>query len=212
MRLKVYFNDKPLFLCDKLDDEISKYAHHDDAVLIDEFSPPAVNAMIHEMQQEKVHAGIFLHNDFNELKKAFWKKFTVIKAAGGLVFNAKKEMLFIFRRGKWDLPKGKLDEGETLEQCAAREVGEETGLENISLIRPIMATYHTYYEDGKHILKESHWYEMKVEGRQTLIPQAVEDIHEVKWAAKAQIIELMKNTFPSVKDVIGQYIPGHGPF
>ncbi|HLK27495.1 MAG TPA: NUDIX domain-containing protein [Puia sp.] len=205
MVLKIYFKDKPLFLCDELNKEINEYAHHDDAVFIDDFSSPAVNSMIHEMRLEKVHAGVFLHRDFNQLKKAFWKKFEIIKAAGGLVFNEKKEMLFIFRRGKWDLPKGKLDDGETLEQCAVREVEEETGLKNISLKKPIVTTYHTYNQDGKHILKESYWYEMHVEGSQKLIPQTIEDIHEVKWVKKKDVSEQIKNTFPSIKDVIAFY-------
>ena len=75
MYIKIYFNDKPLFLCDAMTPEISAYAHHDDAVLIDEFSPHAVNAMIHEMRLAKIHAGIFLHSNLEELRKAFWKKF-----------------------------------------------------------------------------------------------------------------------------------------
>jgi hypothetical protein len=120
MFIKIYFNDSPLFLCDEITDEINKYIHHDDAIFIDEFSAPAINSIIHEMLQKKIHAGIFYHNDLEKLKKAFWKKFTIIKAGGGVVYNEKKELLFIFRRGKWDLPKGKLDKGETLEECAVR--------------------------------------------------------------------------------------------
>ncbi|HVM88777.1 MAG TPA: NUDIX hydrolase [Puia sp.] len=205
MFIKIYFNDKPLFLCNELNAELNSYAHHDDAVFIDEFSSPAVNSMIHEMRQEKVHAGIFLHKDFNELKKAFWKKFIVVKAAGGLVFNTKNEMLFIFRRGKWDLPKGKLDEGETLEQCAIREVEEETGLKNVLLKKPIITTFHTYDLDGKHILKESYWYEMKVDDEQEFTPQTIEDIHEVRWVKRKDTGALMKNSFPSIQDVIACY-------
>ncbi len=205
MYIKIYFNDKPLFLCDEMTEEINSYAHHDDAVLIDEFSTRAVNSMIHEMRQEKVHAGIFLHKNFDQLKKAVWKKFEIIKAAGGLILNENKEFLFIFRKGKWDLPKGKLDEGETLEQCAIREVEEETGLMNISLTKALLTTYHTYDENGKHILKESYWYEMHVEGKQKLIPQTIEDIHEVKWMKRKNLSNVLANSFPSVKDVIGKF-------
>ena len=138
MHIKIYFNDKPLFICDEMTEEINNYAHHDDAIFIDEFSTPAVNSIIHEMRQEKIHAGIFLHADLDHLKKAVWKKFEIVKAAGGLVLNENKELLFIFRRGKWDLPKGKLDEGETIEQCAIREVAEETGVKNISLNKELL--------------------------------------------------------------------------
>jgi ADP-ribose pyrophosphatase YjhB (NUDIX family) len=210
MFIKIYFNDKPLFLCDEMNDEINSYAHHDDAVLIDEFSPPAVNSIIHEMWQQKIHAGIFLHHDLEQLKKAVWKKFDIIKAGGGLVWNENKEMLFIFRRGKWDLPKGKLEMGETLEQCAVREVEEETGLKNIVLKKELLSTYHTYEESGKHILKESYWFEMKVSGVQNLVPQAIEDIHEIKWVKKENLPQVLGNTFPSIKDVVAKVLKENG--
>ena len=211
MYIKIYFNDKPLFLTDEMTEEIQGYAHHDDAILIDEFSHPAVNAMIHEMRREKVHAGIFIHSDLATLKKAFWKKFNLVQAGGGLVNNGAQAWLFMLRRGKWDLPKGKLDAGETLEQCAVREVGEETGLSAVRPDAPLLITYHTYDENGKHILKETHWYRMSVSGSQAAIPvpdqriakfQADEAITEIVWADKERVAVLIKNTFPSIIDVL----------
>jgi len=202
MYIKIYFDDRPLFLCDKITEELEPYVHHDNAVFIDELSPPAVNAMIHEMQQEKVHAGIFLHGDLEKLKHAFWKKFLIVQAGGGLVKNEMNETLFMFRRQKWDLPKGKLDPGETIEECALREVTEETGLSGVELKEFLLTTYHTYNENGKHILKESHWYNMVSNSKQKLIPQAEEDIQEVKWVKQEQLGEVLSNTYPSVIDVI----------
>jgi len=211
MYIKIYFNDKPLFLADGMTDEIQRYAHHDDAILIDEFSHPAVNTMVHEMRREKVHAGIFIHSDLATLKAAFWKKFDCIQAGGGLVNDQEDRYLFMFRRGKWDLPKGKLDAGETLEQCAVREVGEETGLGAVRLEGPLLVTYHTYDENGKHILKETHWYRMSVSGAGAKIPppdervaqfQQWESITEIVWADRERIAELSKNTFPSIIDVL----------
>ena len=202
MYIKIYFGNKPLFLCDEFNEEINRYAHHDDAVFIDEFSNAAVNSMIHEMRLEKVHAGIFYHNNLEELKKSFWKKFTLIKAAGGLVRNEKEEVLFIFRRGKWDLPKGKLDKGETLDQCAIREVMEETGADNLKLKKLLIITYHTYDETGKHFLKETHWYEIKSAGLSSLVPQFEEQITELRWANEKEILKLAKNTYPSIIDVL----------
>lgn len=202
MEIKIYFNDKPLFLCDELTEDIKTYAKHDDAVFIDEFSNASVNSMIHEMNTEKVHAGIFLHANLEELKKAFWKKYLLIKAGGGLVQNENDEVLFIFRRNKWDLPKGKLDDGETIEQCAVREVEEETGLTNVVLKKLLLITNHTYNENGKHILKETYWYKMKATSTQSLIPQEEEQITEIKWITDHEISALIKDTYPSIVDVL----------
>jgi 8-oxo-dGTP pyrophosphatase MutT (NUDIX family) len=202
MHIKIYFNDKPLFLCNKIDAVIEPYTHHDDAVFIDELDSHTVKSMIHEMQQENVHAGVFLHTDLPALQHAFYKKFTLIQAAGGLVTNEANEILMIHRRGKWDLPKGKLDAGETLAECAVREVEEETGLRNIELIAPLITTYHTYHEGSHFILKESYWYSMHVTGKQQLVPQTAEDIHDIKWVNKSELETYKNNSFPSVADVL----------
>ena len=202
MHIKIYFDRKPLFLCDGFNEEINAYAHHDDAVFIDEFSSAAVNSMIHEMRLEKVHAGIFYHKDLEALRKAFWKKFTLIRAGGGLVENEKNEVLFIFRRGKWDLPKGKLDPGETIEACARREVKEETGLRSVTMKGFLQNTYHVYDESGKHILKESSWYRMKAPAGEDLQPQTEEQITELKWIGKKNAGLIMKNTYPLIRDVL----------
>ena len=202
MYVKIYFRDKPHFLCDNIDDTIEPYVHHDDAVFIDELNPHTIKAMIHEMELAKIHAGVFFHPSLDELKKAFFKKFTLVQAAGGLVRNENDEILLIFRRGKWDLPKGKLDKGESLEECAVREVEEETGLKKIKLVAPLLITYHTYHEGTRFILKESHWYTMKTKNDQQLIPQTEEDIQEIKWAADKELKTYLKNTFPSIVDVL----------
>lgn len=205
MYYKIFFGEKPLFLCDEIDDTIQPYIHHDDAIFIDELDPHLVKSMIHEMQLEKVHAGVFFHPDLEELKKAFYKKFTIIIAAGGLVQNEKNEILMIHRRGKWDMPKGKLDKKEKLEDCAVREVEEETGLKNVKLIAPLTITYHTYHEGARFILKESHWYTMKADGKQKLVPQTEEDIHDIKWVAEKELGKYLKDSYPSVQDAIKEF-------
>jgi 8-oxo-dGTP pyrophosphatase MutT (NUDIX family) len=202
MYTKIYFDNKPLFLCDSLDEEIVPYAHHDDTVFIDELSTQAVNTMIHEMQAERVHAGIYLHPEVEKLKKMFWKKFAVIVAAGGLVINEQGDILFILRRSKWDLPKGKLEAGESIETCAVREVEEETGVNPVSITKFLLTTYHTYHENGKHILKESHWYAMVCTGTQEAVPQVAEDITEVRWVNKDGLHKVLANTFPLIVDVL----------
>jgi 8-oxo-dGTP pyrophosphatase MutT (NUDIX family) len=202
MFIKIYFADKPLFLCDSIDKTIEPFIHHDDAVFIDTLDTHTIKSMIHEMQLEKIHAGVFYHPDLQALKKEFFRKFTLVKAGGGLVMNNNNDVLLIYRRGKWDLPKGKLDKGESIEDCAVREVMEETGLKNVVLESALLVTYHTYHEGTKFILKESHWYAMKVNGEQKLVPQTEEDIVEIKWVKPGDLKNYYKNALPSVIDVL----------
>lgn len=202
MYIKIYFGDKPVFLCDAIDETIHEYMHHPDAVFIDEISSPALKSLLHEIVKEEFHAGILWNEDLEKLKKAFFKLFVPVTAAGGLVENEKGEFLLIHRRGKWDLPKGKLEKGESIEGCAVREVEEETGLQNLELKKLITITYHTYDEFGKHMLKDSHWFRMKVSGQQVLTPQTEEDIQEVKWVKKKDLAKYLPETFPSIKDVL----------
>jgi len=202
MFIKIYFNNKPLFLCDALDETIQPLIHHDDSVFIDELNAHTTRTMIHEMQQPLVHAGIFFHHDLDELMKTFQKKFTLIKAAGGLVKDAKNKILMIFRRGKWDLPKGKLDHNEKIEDCAIREVQEETGLKKVKLGKPLTVTFHTYHEGTRYILKESHWFAMTVTGEQQLVPQTEEDISEIKWIEQSHLESYLSKSFPLITDVM----------
>lgn len=202
MHIKIYFNDKPLFLTDSITPELEPYLRHDDTMYIDEFSSPGIKSMIHEMKLQKVHAGIFLHSNLEELKKAFWKKFLLIQAAGGLAVNDAGKLLFIFRRGKWDLPKGKLDPKESARSAAVREVKEETGLKEVKLENHLLDTYHTYDESGHHILKSTNWYLMQAPGEQELTPQTNEQITGIEWADPANLKKQLSNTWHAVEDVL----------
>ena len=202
MHIKIYFGTKPVFLCDEVDSMIHEYMHHPDAIFIDEITGPAIKSLLHEIKKPDFHAGVLWNEDLEKLKKSFWKHFTVIQAAGGLVRNEKDEILMIFRRGAWDLPKGKRDKGETLEACAVREVKEETAIQKLKLRDHLITTFHTYDEFGKHILKESYWYNMESDSRQKLEPQIEEDIRDIVWVAPENLKQKLENTFPSIIDVI----------
>jgi 8-oxo-dGTP pyrophosphatase MutT (NUDIX family) len=131
----------------------------------------------------------------------------IIIAAGGLVLNDDNKLLMIFRRGKWDLPKGKLDAGETIEACAIREVQEETGLQQVELLHFIDITTHEYFDTYKNeqVVKESHWYAMKAYGKQHLQPQIAEDITNIGWFTKEAVYENLTNSFFTIEHIINLY-------
>lgn len=129
----------------------------------------------------------------------------IIEAAGGMVFNPKGELMMMLRHGQWDMPKGKLDEGETIEACALREVEEETGISNLRLCGKLQTTYHTYAFQGRTVLKPSHWYKMEYAGNQDFVPQTEEDITELRWVDKIEAAELAQKAFPSIKEMIDKY-------
>jgi 8-oxo-dGTP pyrophosphatase MutT (NUDIX family) len=205
MYINIYFGDKPVILCNEIDKELNEILHHPDAVFVDEVSPRAIKAMLHEIKKDEFHAGVIWNGDLDKLKETFFKNFKIIEAAGGIVQNDKKEILFIYRLGKWDLPKGKIEKGEKEEDCALREVTEETGVTNLQLKKKIGETYHVYDEFGKHFLKISHWYHMTSSSTQILNPQTEENITEVKWVKTKDIKEPMENTYPSIKDILSKF-------
>ena len=139
-----------------------------------------------------------------------------IIAAGGLVTNAQGEILWIFRRGFWDLPKGKVDEGESLEECAVREVQEETGLQTISLGAFICMTTHTYFDTWlqKDVVKETHWYSMNATAldAETLIPQTEEDIEKIEWVPREQLPQYFIQTYPTILTVFEAFNAGTPKF
>jgi len=132
----------------------------------------------------------------------------VIVAAGGIVTNPSNEVLFIFRRGKWDLAKGKLDAGETIEQCATREVEEETGLKNIKLEQFIGISKHEYFDKwiNEEVIKETHWYKMSVAEWQELVPQTEEDILEIKWVPIVEIESYLSRSYESIEEIIRKWL------
>lgn len=127
-----------------------------------------------------------------------------IVAAGGVVVNEHKQILFIYRRKTWDLPKGKLDDGETIEDCALREVKEETGVHPLILKQFIGKTHHQYFDKwiGEEVIKETHWYFMETNFKLQLVPQTEEDIEDIRWVDVHELPMYLESTFSNIKQVI----------
>lgn len=125
-----------------------------------------------------------------------------IEAAGGVVVNPDGGVLMIYRRGKWDLPKGKRDDGESIEDCAMREIIEETGLPELKIVDKICETFHVYAQGGVELLKTTHWYNMKSKKSFELHPQKEENILEARWVAEKKIGLYMHQSYEAVKEVL----------
>lgn len=134
--------------------------------------------------------------------RAIRKPYGLIKAAGGLVRNEANEYLFIFRKGKWDLPKGKLDPGERNRIAAKREVTEECGIKIAEVGVKLAKTWHVYEEKGQVVFKKTSWFNMKAK-KQKLIPQLEEDITDAKWIAEGDFAKIKANTYPLIDDLLG---------
>lgn len=140
----------------------------------------------------------------------FKSAFLNINAAGGVVFNRDGEILFILRNGIWDLPKGKVDEGETTPETAIREVEEECGISGMQIVKKLSSTYHIYqsrYKITKEqwIFKETFWYEMKYSGAAKGTPQQEEGITKIKWCARNELDVVLANTYENLKQIINLY-------
>ena len=130
-----------------------------------------------------------------------------IMAGGGVVVNEKNQVLFIYRRKKWDLPKGKLDPGEDIKACAIREVMEETGIRNLTIGNLIIVTTHSYEENGMKMQKETHWFEMKAStvDNSTLTPQLEEDIEKIEWVSPENLEEYLSETYTTIQQVLNSW-------
>lgn len=126
----------------------------------------------------------------------------LIKAAGGLVSNEGDKYLFIFRNGKWDLPKGKLDKGENTRVAAIREVQEECGIHIDSSGKKICNTYHIYEINGVQVLKKTSWYRMRADKQKKLVPQLEEGITDARWLAAGDFMMVRQNTYPLIRDLL----------
>jgi len=146
-----------------------------------------------------------LDETINKLEKYYKPKL----AAGGWVYNDNNQLLFIKRWGIWDIPKGHLERGESLEECAIREVEEETGLRVIEIVDKLGISRHIFSRNGKEKLKVTHWYKMKTSYKGEFKPQLEEDIEEVKWVENSDIEDYLENSWKSLKEFYFSILKHH---
>jgi 8-oxo-dGTP pyrophosphatase MutT (NUDIX family) len=196
---KVFINDKALSFC--TDAGVLSPA---DYILPDNIKYSSIASFIQTFPHK--HADHFLIINENPLKKIgeFLNSYSVIEAAGGIVrrHSAAGEILMIFRLGKWDLPKGKIDGDESVEAAAIREITEETGISKLHIQRKLQSTFHMYQLNGNWTVKQSYWFEMITDDDSTPIPQKEENIAEAKWVNTKELPNLLADCHSSIAELL----------
>ncbi len=204
MEICVFLANKPFYFTHHLSPRLYALANTAGTIMLNQPDMQVIRQAVHDLQHSDAQAAIVLSSQPDWYWQQFRQLFTHVVAAGGVVINALGHTLFIHRRGSWDLPKGKLDPGETLEACAIREVQEETGLQQLSITAPLGSTWHVYPEKGQLILKESVWYQMSSQQTDDLIPQTEEDIVEARWVNVDELPTILAGAYPSIREVMAR--------
>ncbi|MDX1601871.1 MAG: NUDIX hydrolase [Salinimicrobium sediminis] len=139
------------------------------------------------------------HDKKEKLLKHLFKKLPVVTAGGGMVLNSNNEVLFIYRNGRWDLPKGKVEKNESIEAGAIREVEEETGVKNLKISKFLQTTYHIFQRKGRYRLKVTYWYEMTTDYTGELVPEEKEGIKKVKWKNMEKAQKALTKSYANIK-------------
>lgn len=205
-RYKIYINESPLILTQTsdLDDESAFERSLIHAIY--RGKPKILLNYIELLEKNKHHEGIIIQSDNAEqLWKDFKSLYFYIKAGGGLVINPFGKILLIFRRGVWDLPKGKQDPGETLEQTAVREVREETGIPDLKVIEKMGNGYHCYMMSKQRTLKRTRWYLMQTQSSDKLVLQKEEGIQDAAWFDPKELPKLNMPMYNNIRDVLIRY-------
>jgi len=198
---EVFLNDRSITLADENESASLDNPEKAERISCRELLTERVNRFL---SSEEV--SIALTGQIHILWAEFQLMFKLLPAAGGIV-HCSRGFLFIYRRGKWDLPKGKTETHETSEEAALREVKEETGISNLTIDKSISSTWHIYRSPYKHskgewILKETKWYSMTATGDESLSPETGEDIEEARWFTMEELDDILANTFSSLKKLI----------
>jgi ADP-ribose pyrophosphatase YjhB (NUDIX family) len=188
---RIFVNDKPIILTT----QVSPERNFKNYLL----SSVNIGKVIKELNSTSLTEVRLIGKKEESLINKFLKKLPNVIAGGGKVINDNGDILFIYRNDKWDLPKGKAEGKETIEETALREVEEETGVSGLSITKPIETTYHIFKRNGKHKIKITYWFEMKSSYNGVLSPQENEGITKVVWLSQEESIKALDNSYANIK-------------
>ncbi|SHH29576.1 NUDIX hydrolase [Winogradskyella jejuensis] len=187
----IFVGDKPIYLTTEVDKEKDFKVF-----LLKSVDLPKVIRMLNRTDLKSVY---LVGKKEHKLLKNFLKKLPNVIAGGGKVYNREGKVLFIYRNNKWDLPKGKTEKKESIEETAIREVEEETKVSGLEITRPLPTTYHIFKRNGRYKIKITYWFEMKTDYDGKLKPQTNEGITKVKWLSEKKIKKAMENSYANIK-------------
>ncbi|WP_054851703.1 NUDIX hydrolase [Olleya sp. ITB9] len=187
----IFVNDKPIYLTTT----VEKETDFKNFLLKD----VNIDLVLQTISKKSINSVRLIGHDKEKLMKAFKKKLPNVIAGGGKVLNNKGDILFIYRNDKWDLPKGKAEKKETIEETAIREVAEETGVDGLKIVKPLPVTYHVFKRNGKSKLKITHWFEMYSDFEDELQPQINEGITKVEWLNEKAAKQALNNSYANIK-------------
>ncbi|MCK8479988.1 NUDIX hydrolase [Psychroserpens algicola] len=190
----IFVNDKPIVLTTKVERE-----HGFKNYLL---SKAHIGKVIKELNTTALKSVRLIGNKDEKLLKKFLKLLPNVVAGGGKVYNQHGDVLFIYRNEKWDLPKGKTEGKESIEETAIREVEEETGVTGLKITKALDTTYHIFKRNGKHKIKVTYWFEMTTDFNGKLYPQEKEGITKVAWLNKAEQAEALENSYANIKILV----------
>jgi len=191
---KVFVNDKPIILTSEISEE--KLYKTYPLKYVD------LPKVVRDLKRGN-NKGVYLyHKNKDKLLQKFLKKFPNVIAGGGKVYNAQGKVLFIFRNDKWDLPKGRIENNESIEEGAIREVEEETGVKGLTITKPLPTTYHIFKRNRRYKIKITYWFEMYTSYDGELVPEASEGITKVKWLGKKKQAKALKNSYANIRELL----------
>ena len=191
---KIFVGDKPIILTTEVEQETNFINY--------KLKTVDIIKAIKKLQQKHIQSIRLIGKNKNKLLKRFLKLLPNVVAGGGKVYNEQGAALVIYRNDKWDLPKGKIETGESIEKGAIREVEEETGVTGLTITKPLETTYHIFKRNGRYKIKITHWFEMHTAYDGELIPETSEGITKVKWLGKKKQAKALKNSYANIKELV----------
>lgn len=191
---KVFVNDKPIILTSESSGD-KRYKTYP----LKYVDLPKV---VRDLKRKPIKGVYLYHKNKSKLLDKFLKKLPNVIAGGGKVYNEKGKVLFIYRNDKWDLPKGRVEDNESIEEGAIREVEEETGVKGLTITKPLDTTYHIFKRNGRYKIKITYWFEMYTIYDGELKPETTEGITKVKWLGKKKQAKALDNCYANIKALL----------